>query len=205
MSKSPVVLVVDDDHDVADLYATYLGDHYEIRLAYNGREAVEALSDELDIVLLDRRMPDLSGDEVLEEIRSRELDCRVGMVTAVDPDFNIVDMPFDDYVVKPITASDLRSLVESLIARKEYNVKIQEYFSVARKRAALMEEKSDAALNNSEEYQRLVARAEELEETLDQIQDEMSYDQITALLTDVKPTVDSFSGDPGEAGAVDGS
>ena len=204
MSTPPAVLVVDDDHDVADLYATYLGEDYEVWTAYSGTEAIDVLDDEPDVVLLDRRMPGLSGDEVLERIREREIDCRVGMVTAVEPDFNIVDMPFDDYVVKPVTAADLRSLVESLLARKTYNEKIQEYFAVASKRAALMEEKTEAALQESEEYARLKARAEELEAELDDIREDMSPDDIHALLGDVEVGVGAPSGDAGEAGAVDG-
>lgn len=198
------MLVVDDDHDVADLYATYLGEDYEVWTAYSGTEAIDVLDDEPDVVLLDRRMPGLSGDEVLDRIREREIDCRVGMVTAVEPDFNIVDMPFDDYVVKPVTAADLRSLVESLLARKMYNEKIQEYFAVASKRAALMEEKTEAALQESEEYARLEARAEELEAELDDIREDMSPDDIHALLGDVEVAVGASSGDTGEAGAVDG-
>ena len=204
MSRPPAVLVVDDDHDVADLYATYLGEDYEVWTAYSGTEAIDVLDDEPDVVLLDRRMPGLSGDEVLDRIREREIDCRVGMVTAVEPDFNIVDMPFDDYVVKPVTAADLRSLVESLLARKMYNEKIQEYFAVASKRAALMEEKTEAALQESEEYARLEARAEELEAELDDIREDMSPDDIHALLGDVEVAVGASSGDTGEAGAVDG-
>jgi CheY-like chemotaxis protein len=40
-----------------------------VRTAYGGHEALEELSDDVDVILLDRRMPGLSGDEVLEEVR----------------------------------------------------------------------------------------------------------------------------------------
>lgn len=204
MSPPPAVLVVDDDRDVADLYTNYLNGDYDVWTVYNGTEALERLDDEPDVVLLDRRMPGLSGDEVLERIRERKLDCRVGMVTAVEPDFNIVDMQFDDYVVKPVTAADLQSLVESLLARKAYNEKIQEYFSVASKRAALMEEKPEADLEASEEYSRLEERAEQLEAELDDIRNGMSDDELTALLGDVGLDLEASSGKAGEAGTVDG-
>ncbi len=82
----PLVLVVEDEPDLADLYATWLRGEYRVRVAYGGREALEKLDDEVEVVLLDRRMPDLSGDEALKEIRERGFDCRVAMVTAVEPD-----------------------------------------------------------------------------------------------------------------------
>ena len=40
-------------------------------------------------------MPQLSGDEVLNTIRDRDLDCQVVMVTGVTADFDILDLPFD--------------------------------------------------------------------------------------------------------------
>ncbi|TKX52052.1 response regulator, partial [Halorubrum sp. SS7] len=62
--KPPLVLVVEDEPDLADLYAAWLGDEYRVRTAYGGREALDQLDetdDEVDAILLDRRMPGLSG------------------------------------------------------------------------------------------------------------------------------------------------
>ena len=100
------VLVVDDNRAVADTYAAFLDGEYAVRTAYGGEAALEALDASVDVMLLDRRMPDRSGDEVLAETNSRALDPRVVMLTAVDPDFDIVDMPFDAYVVKPVDRVD---------------------------------------------------------------------------------------------------
>ncbi len=85
---------------------------YDVRRAYEGHEALELLDGEVNIVLLDRRMPGLSGDEVLSELRRRELHSRVVMVTAVKPDFDIIDMGFDDYLVKPVSKDDLFTTVQ---------------------------------------------------------------------------------------------
>ncbi len=41
-------------------------------------------------------MPDIHGDDVLDEIRAQEYACKVIMATAVDPDLNILEMDFDD-------------------------------------------------------------------------------------------------------------
>ncbi|MGZ0745707.1 HalX domain-containing protein [Haloparvum sp. AD34] len=165
--ESPLILVVEDEPDLADLYAAWLGDDYRVRTAYGGREALDALDDEIDAILLDQRMPGLSGDEVLDEVRDRGIDCRVAMVTAVEPDFDIIEMGFDDYLVKPVSKESLRETVESLLERNEYEEGVQELFSVSSKIAVLEAEKRQAELEENEEYQRLKERHEELQEELD--------------------------------------
>jgi DNA-binding response OmpR family regulator len=163
-----MVLVVEDEPDLADLYATWLRDEYRVRVAYGGREALEELDEEVDVVLLDRRMPDLSGDEALEAIRERDVGCRVAMVTAVEPDFDIVAMGFDDYLVKPVSRDSLKETVENLLRRNTYDDGIQELFALASKKALLESEKDAATLEEHEEYQELTERVRNLRAQLDE-------------------------------------
>ena len=168
--QPPLVLVVEDEPDLADLYAAWLGDEYRVRTAYGGQEALEELDeadDEVDAILLDRRMPGLSGDEVLSVVRERGVDCRVAMVTAVEPDFDILKMGFDDYLVKPVTSDTLRETVEGLLRRGEYDTDMQELFSLTSKKAMLETEKSATELADHEEYQRLTDRIEALRSQAD--------------------------------------
>jgi DNA-binding response OmpR family regulator len=133
----PVVLVVDDDQALADTCEYWLREEYEVRVAYGGREALERVDDDVDVVLLDRRMPDLSGDEVLEAIDDRGLDCRIAMMTAVAPDTDIVEMPFDEYLVKPVDEGSVTETVEELLVRAEFDERIREYFALASTEAVL--------------------------------------------------------------------
>lgn len=165
---SPLVLVVEDEPDLADLYATWLSSEYRVRTAYGGHEALDALDGDVDVVLLDRRMPGLSGDEVLETVRNRGIDCRVAMVTAVEPDFDIVAMGFDDYLVKPVTKDALRETVSTLCTRSAYDEGVQELFSLASKKALLESEKGSTELDESEEYAELTAQIEALQAELDE-------------------------------------
>lgn len=71
----PRVLIVDDDQDLADTYAVWLSDHCDVETAHSGVQARKMLDSDYDVVLLDRRMPGVPGDEVLEDIRQRGLDC----------------------------------------------------------------------------------------------------------------------------------
>lgn len=165
--EPPLVLVVEDEPDLADLYAAWLSDEYRVRTAYGGREALDSLDDDVDVILLDRRMPGLSGDEVLVAVRDRGIDCRVAMVTAVEPDFDIIAMGFDDYLVKPVTKDALQETVESLLRRSEYDTGVQEFYALASKKALLESEKGQATLDESEEYAELTERIGVLRENLD--------------------------------------
>ncbi|MFB6151777.1 MAG: response regulator transcription factor [Haloarculaceae archaeon] len=166
-SEETLVLVVDDEQDIADLYSTWLSDPYTVRTAYGPHEALEKADEALDVVLLDRQMPEMTGDEVLERIRERDLGCRVVMVTAVDPDFDILEMPFDDYLTKPVMLDDLREVVERMLKREAYDENVQDFFSLAAKKATLEAEKDPVELQNSEEYQRLQGEVERLRDEAD--------------------------------------
>ena len=175
-SEPPLVLVVEDERDLADLYAAWLRSEYRVRVAYGGREAIEKLDNEVDAALLDRRMPDLSGDETLKAIREEGIKCRVAMVTAVEPDFDIVEMGFDDYLVKPVSRSTLTETVENLLLRSTYDEGIQELFALASKKALLESEKDLATLESNEEYQEL-------------------SEQVADLRTDLNETLATLDGD----------
>jgi DNA-binding response OmpR family regulator len=171
MSGTPgaTVLAVDDEPDLAELYRVYLDPEYDVRIATGGEEAIEAMDETVDVVLLDRRMPDMSGHEVLNAIRGDGYDARVAMLTAVEPDVDIVEMPFDDYKTKPVTKEDLVTLVEVLLHRAAFDERSQEFFALASKKAAL----EAAGTTNSEEYEELIDRMEsvrlEVDDTLDHL------------------------------------
>lgn len=151
------VLIVDDDQDTADLYTDYLKDTYRVHTAYSGEEALEVMDATIDVVLLDRRMPELSGDDVLDAIRERDSDCRIVMMTAVSPDFDIIDLPFDEYLVKPVSAETVRDAIERMLVRTTYDANIQRLMSVASKMATLESTLELSDLTANDEYAALEA------------------------------------------------
>lgn len=166
------VLVVDDEEPVADLYETYLEDTYAVRVAYGGREALNHLDSAVDVVLLDRRMPGLSGDDVLDRIREREFDCRVVMVTALDPDFDIVEMPFDEYLTKPVQEAEIRETVEEQLLYATYDNQLREYFRIKSKIDVLREQKSPEELEADDRFEELCVLAESIREDIEALVEE---------------------------------
>mgnify|MGYP006275979125 CR=1 FL=1 len=181
-SERARVLVVDDEQQVADTYRLRLKADYDIDVALGGREALETVSDDHDVVLLDRRMPDISGDEVLEEVRARGLDCKVVMVTAVDPDFDIVEMECDDYIVKPFDNGQLREVVDRVLRIAEYSERRQRLGAKKLKRNVLELEMREEELEESDEYRQLQAEIEELATDVDELEDELGLEDVDRFL-----------------------
>jgi two-component system response regulator AdeR len=175
-----VVLVVDDEADVADSYAAIVGSRYEVRTAYSGEEALSKVDSDVEVVLLDRRMPDLLGADVLERIRDRGLDVSVAMVTAVDPDIDIIDMKFDDYVVKPVTRTEVLETVQRLLRVAEYERTLREYYRVTRKQAALSAG-GGVDVSTDPNFEQLRDRRDRLREKLEATTDQLVNADFEAL------------------------
>jgi DNA-binding response OmpR family regulator len=183
-SSPPNILVVEDETELAELFAEWLSEEYDVEVATDGETALELVDDDTDVVLLDRLMPGLSGDEVLESIRERGLDPRVAMVTAVEPDFDVLDMGFDDYVVKPLFRADIQRLVRGLLERDAYDRELSELFSTVSKLAALEAHKEPDELADSEEYQRLKTELERTRERVERLEADMSEEDFEAVFYD---------------------
>lgn len=156
MTDEPVVLVVEDNEQLADMYVGWLADRYAVVSAYDGRDALALLSDRIDVVLLDRLMAGLSGETVLETIGERGLDCRVALVTAVDPDLDVLGMEFDEYLTKPVRRGDLYHAVERLLSAGSYTEAAREYETLAEKRELLEANLGADRLAKSDEYGELL-------------------------------------------------
>lgn len=166
-----VVLVADDNPRVNTMYTAWLEDGYTVRTASDGEETLQSLDTDVGVVVLDRRMPGLSGDEVLDWIRSQRYDIRVVMVTSEDVEIDLLDLAFDEYLTKPVQRDTLRSVVAELFDRREYDAQLQEYLALRSKLALLQVEYTADSLETNEEYQRHRTRLDELEPTDEEIEE----------------------------------
>ena len=148
-------LVVDDDPLLAELVDAWLEGHCTTTVVHSGTEALDVVDDRFDVVLLDRRMPDLTGDEVLLELRERGHTMPVLMVSAIQPDYDVLDLPFDDYVVKPMEHAEFVGTVEELLGRRNADEAVREYHAGVAKLALLEREKFPEELEADERYRSL--------------------------------------------------
>jgi len=182
-AHDPTVLMIDDEKEVADAYALRLEDVADVTVAYSGGEAISTLEDGLtpDVVLIDRHMPGKSGDEVLEDVREMDLRTRAIMVTAIDPNLGILDLPFDDYLSKPVEREDLRTAVDQQCQVLAYEL-LGEYFQRESTRAVVEAELPDERLQDHDEFVELEEQTAEVAE------------RVRGLLPEADELLGTFSG-----------
>jgi DNA-binding response OmpR family regulator len=116
------LLVVEDEKKVASFVARSLREnHYSVDLADTGEKALELVSQErYDLVLLDIRLPNLSGVEACRQMRQAGVETPVLMLTArslVEQRVEGLDAGADDYLTKPFALAELHARVRALTRR----------------------------------------------------------------------------------------
>lgn len=124
VSQKPGVLIVDDDAAVCDLLCEELGERgYRCGTAGDGGEALTKLgTGDFEVVLLDIRLPVMSGMEVLRKMSARSSHITIIMLTALnDVDLAVESLKLGawDYIVKPFALDRLRASVQSALEEKE--------------------------------------------------------------------------------------
>jgi two-component system response regulator VanR len=99
------ILVVDDEHEIADLVEVYLqNENYAVFKFYSGKDALTCIeTTELDLAILDVMLPDMSGFTLSQKIRER-FTYPIIMLTAKDEETDKITgltLGADDYVTKP--------------------------------------------------------------------------------------------------------
>jgi signal transduction histidine kinase/CheY-like chemotaxis protein len=123
--SSPLVLVVDDDRDIVDVLArTMQARGFAVACAYDGREALKAVSAQHpDLILLDLQMPVMDGYEVIEHIKTddetKEIPIVVMTAHRIDEDRVGVLQFAADQVSKPLSAEAVAEHVERVLGTKE--------------------------------------------------------------------------------------
>jgi DNA-binding NtrC family response regulator len=117
------VLVIDDEEAIREgLEMLLLSEGYSVDLAVNGGDGLRKLEDHAyDLVLLDLMMPDMSGMDVLSEVRKRDRDTPIFMITAygsVEAAVGALKLGANDYFSKPWDNEKLIIEIDRMIARR---------------------------------------------------------------------------------------
>jgi len=160
------ILIAEDDQPLRELYEAWLPADDTVRSAANGQEALERLDDTVDIILLDRQMPQLSGAELLEVVDDREYDCQSAMITGVEPGFDILELKCEAYLTKPVSKPEVRTTVDRLHQLDAYSEPLQEYFALVSKKAVLEQHKRPTELAEHSRYDELVETVAAMRERL---------------------------------------
>lgn len=191
------VLIVEDEADRADLYCNYLNNNFHVQKADTVDEALDIVDETIDVMLLDRKMAEMGGRDVLTKLRNRGYGMPVAMVTGVKPDVDIVDMPVDEYLVRPVDRETLQQTVRRLANRRSIEKKSQRLSRLAAKKTTVA---ANSMVDGKEttEYEeisgQMAALRAELDTTIDSLlndghgvvaQQELDQMDIQTLLDDI--------------------
>ncbi len=123
-AEGPLVLIVEDNADMASYLADALGRHYRVALAGNGRDGLaQAAALSPDLILTDLMMPELGGDTLVHTLRARPemADVPIVVLTAQLDERLRVDLlqaGVQDYLTKPFGEDELLARVGGLVAER---------------------------------------------------------------------------------------
>lgn len=119
MSEKKKLLIVDDEKEVCASLSEYLARRdFDVTIATSGKEALSILSTTFfPVVILDVKMPDADGIEILKDTIKRHPDSKIIMLTGFDEGTQketCLEMGAYDYVTKPIKIREILEKIEKL-------------------------------------------------------------------------------------------
>jgi DNA-binding response OmpR family regulator len=117
------ILVIDDDKSILRTFTRILQKNgYEIDVAETGKEAIEKTETNLyDLALIDIRLPDMDGTDLLVKIQKTMRDAVKIMITgfpSLENGVKALDEGADAYLVKPVKPEELLALIEEKLKSK---------------------------------------------------------------------------------------
>jgi two-component system OmpR family response regulator len=110
------VLFIEDEAALQLSYRRYFGRRYEVATASSGADAMQQLAaNRPEVAVLDMRLPDTDGIDLLRRLRAELPDLPVVITTAylsVEPQLRVLNLSYNGYIVKPFDLDDLGRAIE---------------------------------------------------------------------------------------------
>lgn len=127
------ILIVDDEHKVVEMISVYLlKEGYDVIMALTGMDALRRFeNDSPDLVVLDWMMPDISGIEILKQIRRTSMIPVIMLTAKADEVDKLVGLELgaDDYITKPFSLRELSARIK-IPLRRLYDNEIKKLESI---------------------------------------------------------------------------
>ena len=128
------ILVIDDDENLRDTIAMMLEqDGFHAILSGDGREGFDkALTNKPDLVLVDLRLPGMSGTEICKQLRAAKVDTPIIVLSALGDEVDkvlLLEIGADDYMVKPFGTRELMARIRAVLRRTSGDARKVVHFS----------------------------------------------------------------------------
>lgn len=116
--RRPALLLIEDDPQLGPLIEGVLAEHYDVSRVADGRTGLQTgLSGDFDLMVIDRRLPELDGLSVVRQLRAERVVCPILLLTALGttPDkVDGLDAGANDYLVKPFDFDELLARLRAI-------------------------------------------------------------------------------------------
>jgi putative two-component system response regulator len=152
MKNKSRIIVVDDELGPRESLRMILKDHYDVVTAADARQAFQSISDhEFDLAILDIRMPDINGIDLLKMFKEKAPCTEVIMITAyasVDTATEALRRGAFDYLIKPFDLSSVLDVVKKAINRRQDYLSVKEKISDLQLANKSLEDEIEATYRN---------------------------------------------------------
>jgi DNA-binding response OmpR family regulator len=123
MLALPKILLVEDDRYIASTLVQTLSSTYQVDVALSGKSGLYKTDSEVyDIVILDLNLPDISGQDVCQQLRHRGIKAPILILSGnvkVISKINLLDAGANDYLTKPFSLGELKARLKALLRSKQ--------------------------------------------------------------------------------------
>ena len=124
MESNKTALIVDDEQSIAKNFSRLLKEEgFNVCVATNGKEALEQVSKcSFDLMLIDFRLPDIDGTDLVEKMGKKAKDATKLMITGfatLETRIKALEFGIDAFIEKPIAPNDLLSLIRTKMSEKQ--------------------------------------------------------------------------------------
>ncbi|WP_136601232.1 winged helix-turn-helix transcriptional regulator [Salinigranum halophilum] len=192
----PRVLIVDDDPRQVELLSSWLSAEYDVVTATDGKVAREALDETIDVAILDRHLPDTTGEKIVENARQGGISPPTGFLSSADVSISATELPADLLLSKPATRERVLEAVNTLYRMNELSA-LGRRVRAREHRLRFIRETHGPAVETVPAYERADAALDDLqEEWQNELEDRDAWrsleeaESIDELLADVSGITD---------------
>jgi PleD family two-component response regulator len=198
--EKPRILIVEDDLDLSEMLSAYFRvQNYEVLTAAWGEEAVKtALSEPLNLIVLDIRLPDIDGYEVCRQLRNQRQTQDLPIVFLTEKRDRVdklqgLELGVVDYITKPFDIQELRLRVRNAINRAMHQSLINPVTEIPE--GNLVEEKINQVLYSDEDWGVLLLSIHSLKAFRDTYGFVAADDVLRAVALMIRNAVREFGGE----------
>ena len=116
------ILIVDDDESINAVFKTMLEEQgYTVNTASSGQEALSLADSSFDLVILDIKLPDITGDEVAKVMRERRIADKIVLMTGYPEMEDCIDMlgiGIQEILLKPISPDEILRVAREALSEE---------------------------------------------------------------------------------------